>query len=92
MAARNTRLNSVRIEAPTCRWTLGAGLEGRWPLVTGHRGAGKPALDPGQDLIGSHGWGKRKDWRPATRARLPKRATIHLEQGRELLKEAKSVR
>jgi hypothetical protein len=35
---------------------------------------------------------KRKDWRPATMARLPKRATAHLEKGRELLKEAKSLR
>jgi hypothetical protein len=51
-------VNSVRIEAPACRWTLGAGLEGRWPLVAGHRGAGKLALDPGQVLIGISGWGK----------------------------------
>lgn len=35
---------------------------------------------------------KPKDWRPATRARLPKRATVHLEKGRELLKEAKDLR
>jgi hypothetical protein len=35
---------------------------------------------------------KRKDWRPAAMARLPKRATAHLEKGRELLKEAKGLR
>jgi hypothetical protein len=35
---------------------------------------------------------KRKDWRPASIKRLPKRATEHFEQGRELLKEAKGLR
>ena len=35
---------------------------------------------------------KPKDWRPATMARLPKRATAHLEKGRELLKEAKGLK
>jgi hypothetical protein len=35
---------------------------------------------------------KRKDWRPAAMARLPKRATAHFEKGRELLKEAKGLR
>jgi hypothetical protein len=34
---------------------------------------------------------KRKDWRPAAFARLPKQATKHLEQGRKLLKEAKGL-
>ena len=35
---------------------------------------------------------KRKDWRPAAMARLPKRATAHFEKGRELLKEAKGLK
>jgi hypothetical protein len=35
---------------------------------------------------------KRKDWRPTAMARLPKRATDHFEQGRELLKEVKGLR
>jgi hypothetical protein len=35
---------------------------------------------------------KVKDWRLAAIARLPKRATAHLEKGRELLKEAKGLR
>jgi hypothetical protein len=35
---------------------------------------------------------KRKDWRPAAMARLPKRATEHFEKGRELLKEAKGLK
>ena len=35
---------------------------------------------------------KRKDWRPAAMARLPKRATEHFEKGRELVKEAKGLK
>ena len=35
---------------------------------------------------------KRKDWRPAAMARLPKRAAAHFEKGRELLKEAKGLK
>jgi hypothetical protein len=35
---------------------------------------------------------KRKDWRPASMARLPKRATEHFEKGRELRKEAKGLK
>lgn len=35
---------------------------------------------------------KRKDWRPAAMARLPKRATEHFEKGRELLKEARGLK
>jgi uncharacterized coiled-coil protein SlyX len=35
---------------------------------------------------------KRKDWRPAAMARLPRQATKHLEKGRELLKEAKGLK
>ena len=35
---------------------------------------------------------KRKDWRPAAIARLPKRATAHFENGRELVKEAKGLK
>jgi hypothetical protein len=31
----------VRIEAPTCRWTLDAGLEGRWSLGTVARGSSR---------------------------------------------------
>jgi hypothetical protein len=34
---------------------------------------------------------KRKDWRPASIKRLPRRATEHFEKGRELLKEAKGL-
>jgi hypothetical protein len=34
---------------------------------------------------------KRKDWRPAAMARLPKQAGALLEKGRELLKEAKGL-
>jgi hypothetical protein len=34
---------------------------------------------------------KRKDWRPASIKRLPKRATEHLKKGNELLKEAKGL-
>jgi hypothetical protein len=34
---------------------------------------------------------KRKDWRPASMARLPKQATKHFEQGRKLLKDAKGL-
>jgi hypothetical protein len=34
---------------------------------------------------------KRKDWRPASIKRLPKRATVHFKKGRELLKEAKAL-
>jgi hypothetical protein len=43
-------------------------------------------------LRGGRGKTTRKGWRPATMARLPKRATAHLEKGRELLKEAKSLK
>jgi hypothetical protein len=35
---------------------------------------------------------KRKDWRPAAMKRLPKRATAHVEKGRELAKEAKGLK
>ena len=35
---------------------------------------------------------KRKDWRRAAMARLPKRATAHFEKGHELLKEAKGLK
>jgi hypothetical protein len=35
---------------------------------------------------------KRKDWRPASMDRLPKRATEHFEKGRELVKEAKGLK
>jgi len=35
---------------------------------------------------------KRKDWRIAARARLPKQATKHFEKGRELAKEAKGLK
>jgi hypothetical protein len=35
---------------------------------------------------------KRKDWRDAARARLPKAATEHFEKGRKLLQEAKGLR
>jgi uncharacterized coiled-coil protein SlyX len=34
---------------------------------------------------------KRRDWRPASIKRLPRRATQHFEKGRELLKEAKGL-
>jgi hypothetical protein len=35
---------------------------------------------------------KRRDWRPASIKRLPKRATEHFKKGRELLKEAKGLK
>jgi hypothetical protein len=35
---------------------------------------------------------KIKDWRIASRKRLPKAATEHFEKGRRLLKEAKGLR
>ena len=35
---------------------------------------------------------KRKDWRPAAMARLPKQAAKLLEKGRELVKEAKGLK
>jgi hypothetical protein len=35
---------------------------------------------------------KRKDWRPAAMARLPKRVTEYFEKGRELAKEARGLR
>jgi len=35
---------------------------------------------------------KRKDWRPAAMARLPKQAAKLLAKGRELIKEAKGLK
>jgi hypothetical protein len=59
--------------------TVTGKLDGTDRTTNGHRR--KLGLEP-----------KRKDWRPAAMARLPKQMTKHFEKGRELLKEAKGLK